>query len=74
MGIDSKVLFIKSVLPYLVIGSGCYFIIQLLPEASNSWIDLLYKGIIFILIYLIASLLSLSRQDRIFITTNLIHR
>ncbi len=74
MGIDSKVLFIKSVLPYLVIGSGCYFIIQLLPEAGNSWIDLLYKGIIFILIYLIASLLSLSRQDRIFITTNLIHR
>ena len=68
MGIDSKSLIYQN--PYFhtfVIGSGCYFIIQLLPEVGNSWIDLLYKGIIFILIYLIASFTSFSRQDRIFI-------
>lgn len=67
MNIDSFKVFYYSFAPYVLLGTIAYFICSMLPNISNHWLNLLFEGGIFSLIYMAGVLLLLNKNDKKFV-------
>lgn len=66
MAINSLHVFLRSFLPFLIVGIDCYIIVQYLPLSDNSWINVLARGSFFTLLYGIAVWAIITKEDRKF--------
>ena len=67
MNIDSFKVFYYSFGPYVLLGTIAYFICNMLPNISNHWLNLLFEGGVFSLIYMVGVLLLLNDNDKKFV-------
>ena len=52
--------------PYLLLGSLCYAVCQTLPELHNLWLNIIIRGFSFFLIFMSATLVMSTKEDRQF--------
>lgn len=59
MRINSKIVFFKSFIPYVIVGTICYFIAKSISISDNELFLFISKGIVFTLLYGIGTLILL---------------
>ncbi len=65
--INSKRIFFHTDLPYLVLGGGLSFVLLNIHHFSNHWINIFVFGFVFALLYISATMIMLSKEDKMFI-------
>ncbi len=65
--INSWRIFIKTLVPILTIGFLCYILIKQIPHFENHWVNIFVFGIIFTMLYVLAILLILKKEDKDYI-------
>ena len=63
LGIDSKRIFFKTDIPFLLIGGAIWLVLSYIPHFSNSWVNIGVFGISFAILYLIACYIFLEDRD-----------
>lgn len=63
LGINSKRIFFKTDIPFILIGSSIWLALCYVPHFSNSWANIGIFGISFAILYLIACYIFLGEQD-----------
>lgn len=66
MSIRSGYIFISIFVPVTLVGILGYFLASLLPSSSSPWLNILFKGSTFALIYLIEIYIYINREDKQF--------
>lgn len=69
MGISSLNVFFKSFLPFIMIGIGCYSLVQCLPSIGNVWCNIIVRLGFFSVLYATIVWLIFEKKDRKFFLT-----
>ncbi len=67
MAINSLKVFFKCFLPYVLIGVFCFYIVQFFSFFENIWINILMGIIVFTSIFVLATWVVLSKEDKSFL-------
>lgn len=73
MRINSKRVLFKCFLPYVIVGGILYEAIKMIDVLENLLIQFLIKGVIFALLFIIATIFFSTKEDRI-LWKNILHR
>ena len=67
MKISSSKVFLRCFIPYVIIGSVLYWIISMLCISEIAIVQFLIKGVIFVIFFILLSLLMMTKDNRKFI-------
>lgn len=67
MKINSKKVFFSSFIPYVLIGCFICICLRIVTLPINTWSSLLFKGFVFVVVYMLLTYIILNTNDRNFI-------
>lgn len=65
--IDTLRIFLRTDIPFLTLGGGLYFILNMLPRFENLWLDIIVFGCLFAILYIGIAYMTLGKDDKKFI-------